>query len=338
MKKLILNIISLSVLTALLLTPLQAAGKKEIKETFPHVKKVRIRTMDGNCFFTQANSDQISVHLVYSGGNEYLKPTLKIEGDTLVLKQPFQQDKNGGSVWRISMPEGIPIHSNSISGSFSLEGLDTDVTVRCVSGDISVKNCMGKLSLRTVSGSIDLDTLDGHIDVTNINGTIKGKTLAGTVELKSTKGFVDLEDLGGDITVKSASSDIKGKKILGTIKMKSSSGDIKLTELTVKGPSSFKVASGDVELALAATPIYDLSLASANGLASLNYKGNPIKGTIKFRILGNSGEITSPFPFDNESEEVKWGKTFMVKTVKKDSGSPKIELLTATGQAVLKEK
>jgi DUF4097 and DUF4098 domain-containing protein YvlB len=317
---------------------LYGGDKKEIRKTFKNKTAVNISTFSGDCVVKKSSGSDIEVFYVHTYSSLTFEPQFIEEGDTLVLKEKFRISGSGESIWNITVPEKTNIHFNSISGSFSVEGLKSKIYANTVSGEVRARNCSGELDLKSVSGDMDIQDLSGKVEIKSASSDLKVRKLSGEIRVKTASGDVDAEELAGVIDLRTPSGDVDIKNAKGSFEVKSASGDIEASGITITKPSYFKVASGDLYVSLARSADHDLTLDSASGDAVLNYNGNPIEGYFEFKALFDRGEIIAPFPFDREEEEEKWGKKYVIKSFKRGVEIPKIYIYTATGKAVLKEK
>ncbi len=329
MKKIMKLTLLIVILLALFMADIFAA---EINKTFKNIKTVNVKSMTGDCVITKSSGSDVTVHITYESHNLF-KPKLKQDGDTLHLT-----NKLGGSecTLEIAVPEKTAIKASCISGNIVIDGLNSVVNAKTVSGSVTAKNCSGSVHLKSVSGDFEVENLKGTITLRATSGGMDVKKISGEIEVSCTSGDVDAEDLDGKIFLKVASGDIDINKIAGELKVKAASGDIKAIGVVLKGESSFQSASGDVNIHLAQTAAFDLNVASASGDAVLNYNGNSVKGFFQLKALKNDGHIVSPFKFDKEEIEEKWGKEYDVKSFSKGGNSPKIYIHTASGKAALK--
>jgi DUF4097 and DUF4098 domain-containing protein YvlB len=324
---------------ALFLVNLQAGNdgdKMEIRKTFEGIDSVKIRTMNGSCAIKKAEGREATVQLLYEGDSDQFKPYVEKEGSTLLV-----MDRAGScgedSVCTITVPTKTDVEFTSVSGNFSIAGITADIEARTVSGDIKAADCSGTMQFNTTSGEFTLENLIGQIDLRGTSSNMKISNLSGELEVKTSSGDIEIEKAEGKLSLKMASGDIEMKGVKGEFKVQSASGDVDLTDITITGSSTFKVASGDIEIVLAASPVHELTLASASGNATLDYNGNPVKGWFEFKARAKNGQIVSPFPFDETNTEEKWGQKYDVKTFKMNGDTPKIYIHTASGTAELKK-
>jgi hypothetical protein len=106
--------------------------------------------------------------------------------------------------------------------------------------------------------------------------------------------------------------------------------------LTIDEESNLGAASGNVYVAVAATPAFDLSVGSASGSAILDYCGNRVKGLITFTAKVHGGEIECPFALEGKERFHRSGEEYVRKTVTKETDTPLIEIGTSSGLAELR--
>lgn len=332
-------IIFVALVPAFFLVNLQAGNDRdrmEIKKTFEGIDSVKIKTMNGSCTVKKTEGREVTVHLFYDNGGNQFKPHIEKEGNTLQVMDRMGSSSDD-SEWIITVPAKTTVEFTSVSGNFSIEGVTADIEARTVSGDIKAVECSGKMQFNTTSGEFTLENLIGQIELRGISSDMNLLNLSGELDVKTSSGDIEIEKAEGKLTLKMASGDIEMKSVKGEFKVQSASGDVGLKDVTITGPSTFKVASGDIEIVLSATPFHDLTLATASGDAVLDYNGNPIKGWFEFKARVKNGEIVSPFTFDETSIEEKWGQKYDVKSFKMNGETPKIYIHTASGTAELRK-
>lgn len=323
---------------SIFLVNIQAGERKEIKKTFEGKKMIRIQTISGDCIIKKSKGSEIEVLLMYNKNYDIFEPIMEEDGDTLILREEFHGSGDCDSLWKITAPVNTSIKSSSISGNFSVEGLSSKINTKTVSGDISAKDCKGDIQFKSASGDFEIENLRGDITLKGASSEMEIEEVSGRLEVRTASGDVEAVELEGDITIKVASGDIKIKKSKGEFEITTASGDIDASNILIQEASVFKVASGDIEVILTESASHDLTLKSASGNAVLNYNGNPIKGWFEFTALADDGQIISPYRFDKEEKEEKWGKVYDIKSFEKSGKTPKIYIKTASGKAVLKKK
>jgi DUF4097 and DUF4098 domain-containing protein YvlB len=333
-------IIFSGLLVSLFLLPhhIDARDSQEVRKTFKGKTAIKLKTFNGDCVVKSTASDEISVRFVHTYSNTTFEPLFQESGSTLVLKEKFHIAESGNSTWYLTVPVGTVIKYSSISGDFSVDGLKADIDAVTVSGDIKAGNCSGKINFKTNNGDLDAENLSGKITIRGASSDLKVNNLSGNIDIKTASGDVEAEKLGGNVTLKSPSGDVQVKNSSGVFNVKTASGEIHATEILFKGVSHFKTASGDIYISLSKTLAHDLHMDTASGDVVLNYNGHSVEGYFQFKIHTNSGEIISPYPFEKEEEDQKWGKKYKIKSFSREYKIPKVYMSTTSGTLELKEK
>jgi hypothetical protein len=331
-------VLGLVFMGSLFLAGIYAHGEHELRKTFKNKKVVQLNTFSGDCVVKKASGSEIEILFIHSYSRISFEPLFLEEGDKLILKEKFHLSGSGDSTWNIAVPDKTTILFRSISGNFTAEGVRGDITASTVSGDLAARDCKGELNLKSVSGELDVKNLSGNIDLIGFSSNLDIKDLSGEIRVKTASGDIKAKRLDGSILVKCPSGDIEIKDAKGSFEIKAASGDINAQGIIITKESSFKVASGDVYVGLAKSAEQNLNLECASGDAILNYNGNPIEGYFEFKAIADRGDIISPYPFEKEEEEEKWGKKYLIKSFKRELDIPKIRIYTASGKAELREK
>jgi len=313
-------------------------GEHEISKTFKGIKKVQLNTFSGDCLVKQGSGNETKIHFIHSYSKTDFEPQFIEEEDKLILKEKFHLSGSGDSTWNIVVPSDTVIRFQTLSGNFTVNGLKGVVSANTVSGDIAAHDCKGEFNLVSVSGNLVVDNLSGKINVTTVSSDSEIRELSGDIRIKAVSGDIKAEGLDGIIYLKCPTGDIDINKARGQFDVTTASGDISAEEIIIGKKSKFKVASGDIAIQLGKSVEQDLSLECASGDAVLNYNGNPIEGYFEFKAIADRGQIISPFPFEKEEEEEKWGKKYVIKSFKRELDIPEIHIYTANGKAELKEK
>jgi hypothetical protein len=293
----------------------------EIDKTFNKKDNIKMEFVSGNCQVSKSPDNLIHIRVISNvTPQENFKPQIDENENSLELREQFSGSSKGDVKWILSIPDGIKIDFSAASGNFSIENLNTELTVSVASGNTKIENSEGKFIVSSASGNITSK---------NSNGNFKFSTASGNLKLNNVEGKFKLN---------SASGNVIAENIKGEMKLNSASGDVEVTNVTVNEKCSFNTASGNVNVKLASSPHNDLSLNTASGDAILDYNGNSLSGYFEFSVKKSSGKIIAPFEFESEKEASKNSSdVYLVKSIKIGSDSPKISISTATGFAELRK-
>jgi hypothetical protein len=292
-----------------------------VSKSFDGVKKIKMNTASGSCKIKKSTDAKVKVELEYTFDNRY-EPRMDLEGDRLVIKENFQSGSNSGmSLWTLTIPDGMPFTFSTGSGDLEAADITLDLDANTGSGNLTFTNVKGKVNGSTGSGDVEL---------MNFNGDLHANTGSGNMRVEKSTG---------DISLNCGSGNLKLTDNKVTITANTGSGNISAVNMILEGSSTFNTGSGDAEVALAATPKYDLAVNSGSGDAELNFSGNEIKGEIVMKASKKNGKIIAPFEFDKTEEiDNNWGDNVTVKkTVVKGNASNKVSVSTGSGSAVLRK-
>lgn len=302
-------------------TLLMAQQMEEIHKTFDAKPTVRINTVSGDCIIKVSDANKIKVDLEFRVEPEgAMKPEFRETNNSLRIRERWHGRSTRGEVlWTITVPKETEIRFNTASGDLSATGLVKSVEASTASGDIEIEDSKGEFEISTASGDVDLDFSSGEFDISTASGEIRADNVNGMIELSTASGEIDVSDSKGEFDLSCASGDVTARGIF------------------IEDQSSFSTASGDVDIVLGASSKYDLELSAASGDVTLDYNGNEVIGFFEFMAKKRRGRIIAPFDFDTEDEIEKWDQTYIRKTFKKGKSTPRIDISTATGRAVLKK-
>jgi hypothetical protein len=126
----------------------------------------------------------------------------------------------------VTVPPGCPTQLGVVNASAIVSGISAHVSVKSVSGDITLDGVIGKVDAKTVSGDLEARGLDGGITFNSVSGDL---TLAG-----GSVQELDAKTVSGKVT---ADVDLRAD---GGLRVTTVSG-----EVAVRLPAS---ASADVDL------------------------------------------------------------------------------------------
>jgi len=328
--------VSLIIASLLMSFSFMSFAQKEVNKTFEAKEILKVSTVSGDCIIKEGTTNKIIVNLKYTYSDDCFEYDFK-EGDNyLSIKEDFHgRNCKGESEWTITIPSNISVKFSSASGDLLLNNVDNNLSASTASGDIEIKDVGKEVEISTASGDITLENINGKSDISSASGDITANDCKNGLNVSSASGNITAKNITGETKITAASGNIRLVSAKGEFYVKSASGNVEAENIEIIEESTFKTASGDVNVILAKTPSSDLLLASASGNAVLDYDGNEIKGTFKFSARVDKGEIISPIKFDKEEIIEKHGKDYDLKSFTKNESSPLIKIKTASGKAKL---
>jgi DUF4097 and DUF4098 domain-containing protein YvlB len=298
-----------------------AADKEQVSRVF--------KVSDGATFVLSNLSGDISV-TVASGNEIKVDATKYVHAgrDTSDAKQQLADttiefEEHGGRIevraypvsrtrhmrvsvdFSVSVPPATAVSLRSVSGDISIADVKGEVTVEAVSGDITASNLARPASIKTVSGDVALSNswTDGRLGVNSVSGDVVMKMVkARTLEAGSVSGDVRWIDGGCE---------------RGTFS--SVSGNIDVAAALAKGGRyAMKTHSGNVKLALDGKIGFALDASTFSGSVKADFP-------ITLKGLGEEGEKG-------------WGPRHKNVTGVYGDGSAAIEVSSFSGNVVLVKK
>ena len=319
-----------------------AAGAEKVHKKFEGVKSISLETVSGDCVVKTHKSAEVLVDLEYDvepkGSMEY---RMNERGGKLVLEEDWESrdgdSMHGEVMWTITLPEGMDLKFSTASGNLSVTGPVGRVKASTASGDIEIVDAKGVVDVSTASGEVLLRDVAGEKDISTASGDIRIENSSDDIHASTASGRIEVIGGEGDVKMSTASGEIDIADVKGAFGLSCASGEITAKGITIEGESNFSTASGSVEIVLAATSEYDITLSTASGDITLDYNGKPVKGYFEFEARKRRGRISSPFSFENEEEFERHGDTFVNKSFSVGGKSPSIHFSTASGSIVLKK-
>ncbi|WP_416864841.1 MAG: DUF4097 family beta strand repeat-containing protein [Imperialibacter sp.] len=278
-----------------------ATAQQKVDRTFSGINKVTMSISSGDAFFEKSADGKVYVALEHDI-DDY-EPTIEQKGSTLVINEEKMKNRrswSGDSKWTIKVPDEVNISFNTGSGDVQISGLMADLSTNSGSGNTRIENSNGKIRVNTGSGNI------------------RARESKGELSFNAGSGNIDLYSVDAEVSANVGS------------------GNVSVEKLKLSGRSSFNSGSGDVEVSLAATPAYDISVNSGSGDSTLDFEGNKIEGVIVMEANKNNGDIDAPFDFDSTEEIGNGRNTTVKKTKKMGSSDVRIKVSTGSGTAEIK--
>jgi hypothetical protein len=210
---------------------------------------------------------------------------VEFNGETLSIVTPNQTGfrLRGGSVAiRVHVPLDSTVTGKAASADVTCRGRLGGLEVDAASGDISADQVSGDATVSTASGDVRVKQVDGHLRAKGASGDLRVREVGGSFAGKYASGDVEVESVGGDITAETASGDIRiGRAHRGTARLSSASGDLRIGVQPGTGVwFDVRTMSGDTRNGL------DMSGA---GPAAADDEGNGNQLSLQLRTM--SGDI-----------------------------------------------
>lgn len=223
----------------------------ETHDVSESVKTLRMDTGHSDVTVEVGDATKVEVKRSYWWGSGDSKAAYELDGDTLVLKSGCGMRCDVDS-FVVTVPRGTKVTGNSGSGELVLRG-NLGVDARAGSGDVSIEDAEGPLTLQNGSGDISVQGANGAVNVKTGSGRIK------------------LHDVSG-----------------GPVQARTGSGDM---EVSVEQPMSVDVqtGSGDLEVTVP-DGSYNVESDVGSGDQRVNVQDSPT-GTHTLKLKTGSGDL-----------------------------------------------
>ena len=166
------------------------------------------------------------------------------------VEADMYRGRTGETTYEVTVPEGVRVILNSMSGSLTVRGVKGAVDLHTNNGDIEVTDATDRIEMVTLSGDVTGARLRGEVEASSLNGTVSLTDVQGrSVHAESTSGSLELVNV--------VSRDIDVSTV---------SGEVDFTgPLDPQGQYSFQSHSGSVTLTVPAATSARFSIETFNG-------------------------------------------------------------------------
>lgn len=241
-----------------------------------------LELMSGSITVTGTTGNQVRIRAEAEDGEIELRasPTLA------KLTVEHGRRPRGEVRFEISVPAGIRVDMEALSGNLSADGIEADVEATAVSGNIE---------LRDIGGRAKVEAVSGHV---------RASAVRGGIHIDATSGLVTLSDIDGEVIVDNTSGTITLTRIRSKlVRAETISGDVRFQgAIESSGRYDFASHSGSIRLELPASTSAQLTLSTFNGTLSSDFpitldpRSRSSEKRLEFR-LGNGGARLSAETF-----------------------------------------
>jgi DUF4097 and DUF4098 domain-containing protein YvlB len=312
---------ALIAIMVLFLAILTASAEEVVdKQTFNGISELQIKAVSGDCRINAVDGNGVTVEVRYDvDPKDSFRPEMYKDGNELKINENWSGSSSGKVQWLIEVPKNIEVEYKTASGDLSVEGLHGEIEAETASGEIELTDVNGEFEISTASGDISIRDAKGDFEFSCASGEIQALRLEGEIECKTASGDIEVQDSRGDFDIKCAS------------------GEIEAMDIIIDEESSFKAASGDVQVKLKESTTKDLELGSASGDVLLNLNGQEMKGTIQAEFRQGRGNVDIPFNSVKQEEFSRSNQDYTRIYYGDVAGKPVITLRTASGRITVEK-
>jgi DUF4097 and DUF4098 domain-containing protein YvlB len=219
---------------------------------------------------------------------------------------------NGESDLSIKVPTG---------SNLDVRGVSTDVSVRGLNAGVKVNNVSGELRVSDVYNGVNLTSVSGDIWLNKSSGRIRARSVSGEIESVDVNGSGSYESVSGNIEVKGNAAELALETVSGEIIVDTG----KLVELTGH------TVSGDIDVACALSSEGMIDLRSTSGRIDLKL---PRQSSARFDLqTGSGGQIRNRLT-DDKPKVSKYSRDSALRFVMAE-GDGDVTMSTTSGRIVL---
>ena len=199
----------------------------------------------GQITVTGASGSNVTIRAFAEEGRLVLRasPTLA------TLRVEHDRGRSRGVRYEVSVPAGVRVVMEAVSGNITARGVD---------GDVDAETMSGSVELRDIGGVANVEVVSGSITATGMRRGVTIQTTSGSVTVSNADGDVLVENTSGNIAL----TDIRSRRV----RAESVSGNLRFQgAIESSGRYEFETHSGTIRLALPATAHAQLTLSTFSG-------------------------------------------------------------------------
>jgi hypothetical protein len=196
-------------------------------------------------------------------------PPVTQDGATIRLRPPTKDDERSAVTisYRVIVPAGTQVRTETDSGATSIARVGGSVTVRSQSGAVGLDRLGGDAVVHGSSGAVRADGVAGDLDVRTQSGGLTLSGLGAGLRLRTQSGGVEVRfaaEARGACDIETASSGITIAGARGGVSVVSNSGRVRVSG-TPGAPWTVGVGSSSIELSIDQVVPFQLDASSGSG-------------------------------------------------------------------------
>ena len=198
-----------------------------------------------------------------------------------LLRVPDPSSRRGARLQAIPFPAQVDYRLTVPRWmSLRLSGVNTQIMVAGVEGDISAESITGSVAVRGGRGNIKVGTVTGGVEVIGARGSVEASSVNEGVILRDVEGPVRAESVTGDVDLEQIVSD--------AVEASTVSGDLRYSgTLRPDGSYQLESHSGDLTVILPAHPDVAVSVSTYSGEFASSF---PVQSKSTFTSVKGRGK------------------------------------------------
>jgi DUF4097 and DUF4098 domain-containing protein YvlB len=192
------------------------------------------------------------------------RDVIEIETRESVIRVKATRDRGIPVIvdYDITVPRSMGVILEGIETEMTVEGVGGDIEIHTIEGDVTVRGAGGQVSLHTVEGDVVLEGGQGRINVDAVEGEVRITGAQGDLGIETVEGDVSLEDVeSGDVDVGTVEGTVRYAGAIrdgGRYRLSSHEGDI---ELAVAAELNAMVSVATFEGSFEADPSFQIQVS-----------------------------------------------------------------------------
>jgi DUF4097 and DUF4098 domain-containing protein YvlB len=212
----------------------------------PPGARLELHNLNGTVHVDTWNRAEVRVRADH-GSRDRIR--IEVHGGVIRVQADRRRGEPGDIDYNVTVPQTMGV---------DVGGIDTDIIVESVGGDLRVESVEGDVTVRNAGGAVLVNSAEGDIQVDGGRGTIRVSGIEGDVGISRARGEITVETVEGDVTLDDVES--------GNVDISTVEGDI-VYRGTVQDSGNYRLTTheGDVTLAVATPLNATVSVATFEG-------------------------------------------------------------------------
>ena len=229
----------------------------------PAGARLELRNHSGTVHVTSWDRNEMRVRAEHGSRDQV---TIDVRG--AVVRVDARRWRGGPALvdYDITVPRTMALDLGGVENEITVDGVGGDIDAQSVDGDITIRGAGGAVSINTVEGDVILEGGRGEVKITGVEGDIHVTGAQGEIAVETVDGDVTLEGIeSSSVDVSTVDGDVDYGGTLrdgGTYRFTSHDGD-----LTLRVPAginaTFSVATWDGSFE--ADPAFRVQLSKTQG-------------------------------------------------------------------------
>lgn len=238
------------------------ATRTDTTVAVPAKSRLELENFGGGIAVTAWDRNAVRVQAEYQAGTSVsleVGPAAVVLRSVRVMRIPELTPRRRVRLQRISLPTQVDYRLTvPRSMGLRLSGVNTQITVAGVEGDISAESVNGRVAVRGGRGNIKVGAVTGGVEVSGARGSVEASSVNDDVTLRDIEGPVHAESVSGDVDLERIVSD--------EVEASSVSGDLRYSgTLRPGGTYQLESHSGDLTVILPEHPDVAVSVSTYSG-------------------------------------------------------------------------